>query len=301
MAVSAIALVLLSAALHVGWNLLVKSSPDPRSFMAVKGIPLVVLGAAVLAWIPLDALPPELWVCVLLSGLIHTVYVISLASAYATGDLSLVYPIARSAPAFVPVAAFFVLGERISAEAGVGIVIVVICILILQLSGAREYAEGGWRRQLHPRRLAGNGWAFLTLASVVAYSLTDKAGMELFRSVESIDVAIRAPIYFLLENALCYALYWGWISARGFPGIGQALRTEWKAAAVAAAGTLVSYSLILHVFETEKVSIVVTLRQSSVLVAVLVGWLWLGEAGGRLRLLTALALFAGLALVATAR
>jgi len=58
--------------------------------------------------------------------------------------------------------------------------------------------------------------------------------------------------------------------------------------------------ICVHVFETEKVSTVVTLRQSSVLVAVLVGWLWLGEAGGRLRLLTSIALFAGLAVVAVA-
>ena len=68
----------------------------------------------------------------------------------------------------------------------------------------------------------------------------------------------------------------------------------------AAAGGMLSYSLILHVFETEKVSTVVALRQSSVLVAVLVGWLWLGEAGGRLRLLASLALFIGLVIVAMA-
>ena len=33
MAATAIVLVLLSAVLHVGWNLLVKSSSDPRAFM----------------------------------------------------------------------------------------------------------------------------------------------------------------------------------------------------------------------------------------------------------------------------
>ena len=69
MALTATALVLLSAVLHVAWNLLVKSSADPRAFMAVKGIPFLALGAGALIWIPLDALPPALWACVILSGL----------------------------------------------------------------------------------------------------------------------------------------------------------------------------------------------------------------------------------------
>ena len=300
MALSSVALVLLSAVLHVAWNLAVKSSSDPRAFMAVKGIPFLVLGAGVLVWTPLNALPSGLWICIVLSGLVHAVYVTALSNAYTVGDLSLVYPIARSAPAFVPVAAFLVLGERISLQAGAGIAIVVACILVLQLSASDGSLGAGWRALFHPSGFVRNRWAFLTLAAVVAYSLTDKAGMEIFREVDVIDAVLRAPTYFLLENALCYTLYWSWLATRGFPAIPRVLRMEWKPALLAALGTLFSYSLILHVFETEKVSTVVTLRQSSVLVAVLVGWLWLGEAGGRLRLLTSIALFAGLVVVAVA-
>ena len=124
--------------------------------------------------------------------------------------------------------------------------------------------------------------------------------MELFRTVESVDWLLRAPFYFALENALCYGLYWVWISVRGGVDVERALRTEWKSALLAALGTLGSYSLILYVFETEPVSTVVALRQSSVLIAVVVGWLWLGETAGRLRLLAAAVLFAGLAFIAIA-
>ncbi len=156
MAVSAIALVLLSAVLHVAWNLLVKSSSDPRAFMAAKGIPFLVLGVAALVWLPLDALPSQLWVCVILSGLVHTVYVIALGNAYSVGDLSLVYPIARSAPAFVPVVAYLVLGERISLAAAAGIGVVVGCILVLQLSASGEPLTAGWRALFHRSSLARN-------------------------------------------------------------------------------------------------------------------------------------------------
>jgi drug/metabolite transporter (DMT)-like permease len=296
MADSAITLVLLSAALHVGWNLLLKSSADARAFSAVKGIPLLALGCTTWLWMPLQLLPAELWVYIGISGVVHAVYVVALSTAYSKGDLSVVYPIVRSAPAFVPVAAVLVLGEQISVVAGLGITIVVSCIVVIQLWGSPEQG----RMFPSSALLARNRWAFLTLASVVGYSLADKAGMQLFQQVDSADPMLRAPAYFLLTNAIAYTLYWGWMFGRGLPGVRDALCTEWKPAMLAAAGGMLSYSLILHVFETEKVSSVVALRQSSVLVAGLVGWLWLGEAGGRVRLLASAVLFAGLAIVALA-
>ena len=87
----AVALVLVSAGVHVGWNLLVKSSPSPRAFSAVKGIPFVVLSLAVVACVPLANLPPLFWACVVASGAVHAVYFLALSSAYTEGDLSLVY------------------------------------------------------------------------------------------------------------------------------------------------------------------------------------------------------------------
>jgi uncharacterized membrane protein len=62
-----------------------------------------------------------------------------------------------------------------------------------------------------------------------------------------------------------------------------------------------SYSLILHVMKTEHLGYIVTLRQSSVLIAVLVGWLILKEKQGLSRLLIAGAMLAGFFLVATAK
>ncbi|MDH5676735.1 MAG: hypothetical protein OEZ06_31750 [Myxococcales bacterium] len=46
---------------------------------------------------------------------------------------------------------------------------------------------------------------------------------------------------------------------------------------------MASYSLILHVMQTEELSYIVAVRQSSVLLAVLVGWFWLREPQDRQR------------------
>ncbi len=62
-----------------------------------------------------------------------------------------------------------------------------------------------------------------------------------------------------------------------------------------------SYSLILYVMQSENVSYIVALRQASVFLAVLVGWLALKEEYGRSRLVVSAAMLVGFYLVATAR
>ena len=294
MAVTTILLILLSAAIHVGWNLLVKSSRDPRAFSAVKGMIIAVIGAALLPTVPLASLPEELWFYAVLSGLIHAVYILALSSAYRTGDLSVVYPIARSSPAFVAMAAFLTLAESISIKGALGIGLVAACIVLLHL---RQAGSDGEARSRH---IAGVRWALLTLASVVSYSLVDKAAMVVFAQVDTVKPVMRGPVYFLIESVIAFSIYAIYIWWQAASNIRTVAREQLPKAILAAIGALASYSLILHVMQTEKVSYVVTLRQSSMLIAVLVGWLWLKEARGAFRLIVAAVMLLGLFLVATA-
>ncbi len=294
MAVTTILLILLSATIHVGWNLLVKSSGDPRAFSAVKGMIIAVIAAAVLPMVPLASFPEELWFYAILSGLIHAVYILALSSAYRTGDLSVVYPIARSSPAFVAMAAYLTLAESISTRGALGIGLVTACIVLLHLRPTEPDSEA------RSRHVAGVRWALLTLASVVAYSLVDKAAMVVFAQLDAVKPMMRGPVYFLIESVISFSLYAIYIWWKAASSISVIAREQMPKAILAALGTLVSYSLILHVMQTEKVSYVVTLRQSSMLIAVLVGWLLLKETRGAFRLTVAAVMLLGLSLVAAA-
>ena len=75
---------------------------------------------------------------------------------------------------------------------------------------------------------------------------------------------------------------------------------QWRQIIMAAVGTMASYSLILHVMQSNPVSYIVSLRQSSVLLAVLVGWIQLKEPYGIYRLVTSGAMLVGFYLVSTA-
>jgi uncharacterized membrane protein len=65
--------------------------------------------------------------------------------------------------------------------------------------------------------------------------------------------------------------------------------------------SLASYSLVLEVLRTAQASYVVAVRQSSVLFAVALSWVWLGERPSRARVLGSVVIFAGVALVGLSR
>jgi uncharacterized membrane protein len=297
MSLTAVFLVLLSAAIHVGWNYLTKSSASPKAFSLLKGTVLIGITLVALTGMPLEAITPKLWIYILVSGAIHGLYILALSSAYETGDISYVYPIARSAPALVPFAAFLVLGETISLRGGVGIAIVVVCVMVLQLRGETDSQLFQFWASIKKR---DTRWAFLTLGAVVSYTLVDKAAMVELSHQSEVPAGMHGPLFFLLQVTFCYLLFWIYQALKRDLAIGGVWKREWPRGVAAALGTLISYSIILHVMQTEPVSYIVTIRQASVLLAVLVGWLALREPYGKYRSIASVAMIAGFYLVATA-
>ncbi len=297
MAASSILLILLSAAIHVGWNFLTKSSKDPAVFSLLKGITMVVVAGVGLAFMPLGAIPAALWKYVLISGAFHGIYILALSKAYESGDISYVYPIARSSPALVPVAAFLILGETISVRGGMGIAIVVLGMLALQFRGDSRSAILNFRRAVMKKSAI---WAFVTLGAVVAYSLVDKAAMVVLSDVAAITPSMRGPFFFMLQVIFCYLLFGGYMAATRKLNLKAVWGAQWRHVIVAAVGAMSSYSIILHVMQTSPVSYIVSLRQSSVLLAVVVGWFQLKEPYGAYRLVTSAVMLLGFYLVSTA-
>lgn len=293
-----VALVILSAAIHVGWNVLTKSSTNPKIFSLLKGTYIIVATILLLPFLPLKAITVDVWQYIVLSGVAHGLYILALASAYETGDISFVYPIARSAPAFVPVAAYLILGEMISFQGIIGIAVVVFCVLMLHFRGIDGAAALGFWWDSFKRK--DSLWAFVTLASVVTYTIIDKAGMLRMSRIGTIQSGLRAPIFYMMINMLSYGLFWLYLALRRELTFKSFRKKERFQTLIAAIGTLISYSLILHVMQTEAVSYIVTLRQCSVLIAILVGWIFFKEKYGGYRLIVSAVMLAGFFLVATA-
>ena len=107
-----ILLVLLAALLHASWNALVKIGGDRKLTTAMVAI---MSGVVCLPLLPfVDPPDPASWSFILGSVAIHVGYYYGLSEMYATGDFSLVYPLARGpAPLLVALAAAATAGEAL--------------------------------------------------------------------------------------------------------------------------------------------------------------------------------------------
>jgi uncharacterized membrane protein len=292
MAIGALFLVVLSAFLHAAWNVAAKGSGAPAPFIFVCDLAGLCLLLPVFLFFRLGDLTPEVWLMVLLTGLIHGVYAWALTRAYETGDLSLVYPISRSTPAFVPFFAVPFLGERVSLAGGVGIALVMIGIWMVSTDG-----------KIAGLRLASAElrFAYLTLATTVAYSLVDKRAMALLDANPWQGPAPRAVVYYALLS-VSYLPFFYLFSRRRLEL--AALRTTTRSRPLAVLGVVaaafVSYTLILQALRTAPVSYVVATRQLSVVFAVALALFWLRERPSRARVVGAMLTVIGVATIGLA-
>ena len=214
-----------------------------------------------------------------------------------SGDISYVYPIARSAPGFIPFFAFLFLDERLSVQGLIGIFSIVFSIYLFQLRASGQTFKELFRYIRRPAAV----WAFSTLGTVIAYSLIDKAGMSEFHAHSTQQRAWQPVSYFLTESVIAMVLYGSYIvrysPLREITDIG---RREWKQIIATGVLSMLSYTLILYVYMTESVSYVVALRQISVIFAVLFGGYLLKESQTKLRFAAAVVMIIGVLLISTA-
>ena len=294
MAPTSIALILLSAFCHALWNFYSKSSRDTRILFFWCGFYTVVI-AFVAFGIKQPVIPKPVWIYIAGSAFVHLLYRLSLTQAYTVGEISFIYPIARAAPAFLPLFAFLFLNERVSAQGLIGILCVMASILLYQQREARIQFKAFFRFLRQHDAL----WAYATLTSVIGYSLIDKQGMSEFHRLSTEVPLWRAVTYYLMENSISQVLY-GLSCLVRFPHqqIVQVGRTEWKRSLTIVILSLTSYSLILYVLMTEKVSYVTAVRQCSVIFVVLLGGYALKETYTKRRLIAAIVMVFGIFLIA---
>ena len=269
-------LALASAGLHAGWNFLVKTQEERGLaawgqwlFGALLALPLLVV-----VGLPGWAALPNL----VASGLVHVVYIVALVRSYHHGDFSVVYPIARGSGALLAaVGGVLFLSDTLGALSWVAIGIVIAGLAILV------------PRPIH---LPTVGWALATGLTIGIYTLFDSAGS---RKTEGLPYGLTL----MLVTGAALSAY---NLSRGRLGAFRAtLPTTWRRWVVGGACTTAAYTLVLIAVRYAPVGYVATLRESSVLIAALLGWLVLKEPLGERRTTAAAVMTAGLVLLVISR
>jgi drug/metabolite transporter (DMT)-like permease len=160
-------LVLLAAVMHASWNALVKANGDRLAMQALVIFFSSVPAAAALPFVPLPSAASVPFL--LVSLIVHGFYYATLLGAYRHGDLSQVYPIARgAAPLMIALGAWAFAGEAMSWPEWLGVVIVSLAIMSLAAPG----------RLRHERELSSIGFALATGVTIALYSLADGMGVR---------------------------------------------------------------------------------------------------------------------------
>ncbi len=281
MPILALVLLLSSAVLHALWNLLLKQSERKYIAMAWQ---IILSGVLAVVALFFTGLPPRsMWLLAVLSGILESIYFVLLTFAYTDHDFSLVYPVARgAAPALVLVWAAIFLSEVPSAGGFVGIALIVAGLAII---GATSLFQNGTQRP----QFRGIASALAVAVVISVYTIVDGF------AVKHGPALAYGLTFFVLMPIMTTPFI---IRHYGWPEMVAGLRAQpWQLVLVGFLG-LVAYLAALFAYSIAPVNYSEAIREVSVVLGAFAGWYFLGEHMGKIRIVGAIAIFAGIVLIA---
>jgi drug/metabolite transporter (DMT)-like permease len=284
-------LILGSACIHVVAHVGLKRSPNRAAFVwwvllwgSVMFAPLVFS-----AW---PALPWPVVLLMLLSAGCEALYYSSIAQAYQTGDLSIVYPLARgTAPVLLLVWSVLFVHERPTLAGVAGIALIAAGLYVINLPRL-----GAWVAPLRALGQPGPRWALTAGLCTSLYTVIDRQAL---RSLG--PTAVTWPLlYTYLTTVLTLVLLTPWtVRAVG----ASALRHEWRVSRwstlISGFTNLAAYAVVLTAIRAgTPASYAGAVREISVVLGAIVGVLVLKEAGTRLRVVGSVCVAGGVAVIA---
>jgi multidrug transporter EmrE-like cation transporter len=274
----AIALACLSAFLHALWNLIGKRNSSDSDFYLLANIGCVILLSPVLLFCP-DLIPliclgnPILVSCSILAQI---VYMWLLSRAYSKGEMSVVYPIARTLP--VPMVFLFEFlcnfstGKALIEVLGVSLIcagVIVTCF------------RSGSKTQITPIV-----YAFFIGIAISCYSVLDHRILsQTLEATGASRVALCLTHMFILELGVAVGLGIPQLRSKASrQNFIRILITDGHKSLIMGAGIVASYVVALIALTyTNSPSVVVTFRQLSIPLGFILGLYVLKERSHRLK------------------
>lgn len=315
MTLSALLLVLAAAILHATWNLAAKAKRgDSYLFVwwytAVAALVTLPTGAVILARESAAGAPPEpalLW-APMVAAVLHIGYNLCLQTGYDRAPLSIVYPTARgTGPVLTMITAILLLGERPGLGAMAGAVVVILGIVLAALPARSErltipnpapeapgtFAPGNDAAAPGPSASplrAGVLWGGATGVFIAGYTLWDDHSMAV--------LGLSAVPYFALCTLFQLLFMTLRLGRKRRSMLLQTLReNRWVVLTVGLASPA-AYILVLYVMQTQPVSLVAPLRETSIVIGSLAAWLIFHEPSPPRRRWAAVVVLAGVSLIA---
>jgi drug/metabolite transporter (DMT)-like permease len=249
--------VLAAAAMHASWNALIKMRVDRFASISLASLGMSVAALPALPFV--DFPDATVWPWIVTSMVIHVGYRLFLVMAYDAGDLAQTYPLARgAAPLMTTIGAVFLFAEIPVPLAIAGIVLLSAGTVLMSL-------RGGQLGKLNRRAV---GFALTTSVFIAGYTLIDGNGARLASSASSYAA------WLFLCDGVSSILIGFWFRGRKLLPI---LKKEWKLGLVTGILSAGSYWIAMWAMTKAPIASVAALRETSILFAMLISVVALGE------------------------
>jgi len=290
MSVLTLALVLVSAATHAAWNLILREQRAINMFMGITIVATTLLFPIMLA--TEFFAPPVLTVVpfyLIGGGAFLALYYVGMTRSYRGGDFTVAYPLARALPVLMVACVEVALGDAPSVLGWIGIALIAAGSMLAPLQSLREFSVARyWNRTTF--------WILVAATGVAGYTVVDRAALR--QLPNGLPFALR---YAVLESVVGGVFYFLILRVTREKIILPTTLKDWKLPVLATLFVFGSYSLILWAFQSEeRASYVIGLRQISIVMGVVAGAYLFRERGARLRIPAALVITGGVILLALA-
>jgi uncharacterized membrane protein len=261
----ALTLILVAALVHVVPHAAIKGARHRDAFVWWM---LVVNGAVYSFLLFARPLParPALWLLIATSAAIEAAYLFAISRAYATGALSVAYPLARgSAPLFLLVLSLLLLRERLTVAGVCGVVAIAAGVYLINLP---RFAD--WRAPLRALASPSPRWALSAGLMTAVYTSIDKV------AIRGVDPLLY--IYLVLVGTLVGYTPLA-LRTNGWRAMRQTLAATPLRVAIAGVAMPLAYALVLLAMRMGvPASYAGSVREVSVVVAAVAGVVAFDEA-----------------------
>ena len=267
-------LILFTALCHAGWSTIVKRHKS-FSIMGMTCIVEIVVFAPLVFFVPFPSL--EVWYFIIASVILHAFYRLSVIYSYKFGDLSFVYPIARGGSSLlIVIFTLIILQEHISSIGFVGILIVCIGIFLISYN----------------KNLKFNFTAFIlagcTALLITIYTIIDGVGVRLSENKFSF------LFWLLLLNGIPLLLISIFSKEKLLSNINAKIIFWGIPAGILA---ILSYGIVVWSMQYLEIAYVSSIRETSIVLATIMGFIFLKEKKAKARMLPAVLVVFGITIV----
>ncbi len=267
-------LILFAALCHAGWSTIVKHH-NSFSIMGMTCIVEIIVFTTLVFFVPFP--PLEIWYFIIASVILHGFYRLGVIYSYKFGDLSFVYPIARGGSSLlIAILTLIVLQEYISLLGFAGIL--TVCIGIFLISYSKN----------HKFNLNAFILALCTALLITIYTIVDGMGVRLSENKFSY------LCWLLLLNGVPLLLISIFSKEKLLSNLNRKIISRGIPAGILA---ILSYGIVVWSMQYLEIAYVSSIRETSIVLATLMGFFILNEKKAKERMLPAVLVVIGITIV----